>query len=50
VIVFNLSGNGYLDLGAYDSFNHGALEDYEYPAEAVAEAEKDLPKVPNGGK
>ncbi len=50
VIVFNLSGNGYLDLGAYDSFNHGALEDYEYPAEAVAEAEKDLPKVANGGK
>ena len=48
VIVFNLSGNGYLDLGAYDSFNHGALEDFEYPAEAVAEAEKDLPKVKNG--
>jgi tryptophan synthase beta chain len=48
VIVFNLSGNGYLDLGAYDAFNHGALEDYEYPAEAVAEAEKDLPKIPNG--
>jgi tryptophan synthase beta chain len=47
VIVFNLSGNGYLDLGAYDSFNHGALEDYEYPTEAVLEAEKDLPKVAN---
>ena len=47
VIVFNLSGNGYLDLGAYDSFNHGSLEDYEYPADAVAEAEKDLPKVKN---
>jgi tryptophan synthase beta chain len=45
VIVFNLSGNGYLDLGAYDAFNHGALEDYEYPTEAVLEAEKDLPKV-----
>jgi tryptophan synthase beta chain len=47
VIVFNLSGNGYLDLGAYDTFNHGGLEDYEYPSEAVAEAEKDLPKVAN---
>ena len=47
VIVFNLSGNGYLDLGAYDAFNHGALEDYEYPTEAVLEAEKDLPKVAN---
>ncbi len=29
------------------AYNHGALEDYEYPAEAVAEAEKDLPKVAN---
>jgi tryptophan synthase beta chain len=47
VIVFNLSGNGYLDLGAYDAFNHGALEDFEYPTEAVLEAEKDLPKVAN---
>jgi tryptophan synthase beta chain len=45
VIVFNLSGHGYLDLGSYDSFNHGQLEDFEYPAAAVAEAEKDLPKV-----
>jgi tryptophan synthase beta chain len=50
VIVFNFSGHGLLDLAAYDSFNHGALEDYEYPAEAVAEAEKDLPKVANGAK
>jgi tryptophan synthase beta chain len=48
VIVFNFSGHGLLDLAAYDAFNHGALEDYEYPAAAVAEAEKDLPKVPNG--
>jgi predicted alternative tryptophan synthase beta-subunit len=45
VIAFNFSGIGYLDLGAYDAYNHGQLEDYEYPAEAVAEAEKDLPKV-----
>jgi tryptophan synthase beta chain len=48
VIAFNFSGHGFLDLGAYDAYNHGGLEDYEYPAEAVAEAEKDLPKVPNG--
>jgi tryptophan synthase beta chain len=50
VIAFNFSGHGFLDLGSYDVFNHGGLEDYEYPAEAVAEAEKDLPKVPNGSK
>ncbi|MBN1438339.1 MAG: TrpB-like pyridoxal phosphate-dependent enzyme [Anaerolineales bacterium] len=48
VIAFNFSGHGFLDLGAYDVFNHGGLEDFEYPAEAVAEAEKDLPKVNNG--
>jgi len=47
VIVFNLSGHGYLDLGAYDVYNHGQLEDYEYPTSAIAEAEKDLPKVAN---
>jgi tryptophan synthase beta chain len=27
VILFNLSGNGYLDLGAYDSCMSGNLED-----------------------
>ncbi|MBN2084269.1 MAG: TrpB-like pyridoxal phosphate-dependent enzyme [Anaerolineales bacterium] len=48
VIAFNFSGHGFLDLGSYDVFNHGGLEDYEYPLEAIAEAEKDLPKVKNG--
>jgi tryptophan synthase beta chain len=48
VILFNFSGHGMLDLAAYDSFNRGELEDYEYPADAVAEAEKDLPKVKEG--
>jgi tryptophan synthase beta chain len=50
VIAFNFSGHGFLDLAAYDAFNHGALEDYEYPAEAIAEAEKDLPKVNSGAE
>ncbi len=27
VILFNLSGHGFLDLGAYDDFNHGRLLD-----------------------
>src|SRR5512136_3120982 len=45
IILFNLSGNGYFDMTAYQAFNHGALEDYEYPSDAVTEAEKDLPKV-----
>jgi len=45
VIVFNLSGHGHFDLGAYESFLNGKLEDYEYPAEAVQAAMADLPKV-----
>lgn len=46
VILFNLSGHGHFDLGAYEKYLRGELEDYDYPAEAVAEAMKDLPKVP----
>lgn len=45
VILFNLSGHGNFDLGAYEKFLRGELEDYEYPAEAVAEAMNHLPKV-----
>jgi len=43
VILFNLSGHGYFDMGTYDAYNAGKLQDYEYPAEAVAEAQKRLP-------
>ena len=46
VIAFNLSGHGHFDLGAYDQYLHGQLEDYEYPAEAVATAMQDLPVIP----
>jgi len=45
VIAFNLSGHGHFDMAAYDAYNKGLLEDYEYPAEAIAEAMKELPKV-----
>ena len=45
VIAFNLSGHGHFDMVAYDAYNKGQLEDYEYPAEAIAEAMKELPKV-----
>jgi tryptophan synthase beta chain len=44
-ILFNLSGHGHFDMLAYQQYLAGGLEDYEYPAEAVAEAMKDLPKV-----
>jgi tryptophan synthase beta chain len=45
VILFNLSGHGHFDMMAYKAYLDGELEDYEYPAEAVAEAMKSLPEV-----
>ena len=44
-ILFNLSGHGHFDLAAYESYLGSSLEDYEYPAEAIEEAMKDLPQV-----
>lgn len=38
VILFNLCGHGQLDLAAYERYLAGTMEDYEYPAEAVAAA------------
>jgi tryptophan synthase beta chain len=48
VILFNLCGHGHFDLSAYERFLSGKLEDYEYPAEKVAEALKALEAVPVG--
>lgn len=45
VILFNLSGHGHFDMVSYEKYLSNGLEDYEYPAEAVAEAMKDLPQV-----
>lgn len=42
-ILFCLSGNGYLDLPSYDSFNSGKIEDYEYPDSLIEESLKKLP-------
>jgi tryptophan synthase beta chain len=44
-IVFNLCGHGYLDLSAYEAYTAGQLQDYEYPAEKIAEALRGLPAV-----
>ncbi len=49
VIAFNLSGHGHFDMMAYEAYLHGQLEDYEYPADKVAEAMTHLPKVPAMG-
>ena len=45
VIVFNCSGHGYFDLGAYDRYFSGELVDYEYPKEKIEAALAKLPKV-----
>src|SRR5216117_2076509 len=44
-ILFNLSGHGHFDLGAYETFLAGKLQDYEYPAEKIAEALRGVPQV-----
>jgi tryptophan synthase beta chain len=44
-ILFNLSGHGHFDMMAYQQYLAGGLVDYEYPAEAVEEAMKELPQV-----
>ena len=45
VILTNLCGHGHFDMSAYDAYFAGRLQDYEYPAEAVAEAQKRMPVV-----
>src|SRR5947209_8895004 len=45
VILFNLSGHGHFDMAAYDAYFAGKLQDYEYPAEAVAAAQQRMPQV-----
>jgi tryptophan synthase beta chain len=44
-ILFNLSGHGHFDLAAYEAFLAGKLQDYDYPADKVSEALKNLPHV-----
>jgi tryptophan synthase beta chain len=42
-ILLNLSGHGHFDLGAYEAFLAGKLQDYDYPVEKVSEALEHLP-------
>jgi tryptophan synthase beta chain len=44
-IVFNLSGHGHFDLAAYEAYLTGKLQDYDYPAEKIAEALRGVPKI-----
>jgi tryptophan synthase beta chain len=44
-ILFNLSGHGLFDLGGYQQFFAGKLQDFEYPREEVEKAIARLPRV-----
>ena len=44
-ILFNLSGHGHFDLGAYEAYLGGQLQDYEYPTSQVAEALRSVPQI-----
>jgi tryptophan synthase beta chain len=45
VILFNLSGHGHFDLGAYEAYLGGQLRDYAYPEQEIKEAMQHLPDV-----
>ncbi len=45
VILFNLSGHGHFDLGGYQQYLNGELQDYEYPVEEVKKAVATLPQI-----
>jgi tryptophan synthase beta chain len=45
VILFNLSGHGHFDLSAYNAYNTGQLEDFDFPEEAIATIQQRLPKI-----
>ncbi|NIM04830.1 MAG: TrpB-like pyridoxal phosphate-dependent enzyme [Armatimonadetes bacterium] len=44
-ILIAYSGHGFFDLGAYEKYLSGQLEDYEYPKEKIEAALKELPEV-----
>jgi tryptophan synthase beta chain len=44
-LFFNLSGHGHFDMGSYDRYFAGELEDYEYPEEDIKAALDRLPNV-----
>lgn len=46
VILFNWSGHGLLDLGAYGKYFEGQLTDYEIPEEDIAASEKVFENFP----
>jgi tryptophan synthase beta chain len=48
VILVGVCGHGNFDMVSYEKYLAGQLEDYEYPAEKIAEAMAHLPQVAAG--
>jgi len=46
VILLAHSGHGHFDMGAYEQYLSGKLQDYAYPEDMVKQALKSLPEVP----
>jgi tryptophan synthase beta chain len=44
-ILFNLTGHGHLDLGAYEQYLDGKLEDYDHPEEAIKVSMEHVPEA-----
>ncbi len=45
-ILFNLSGHGHFDMGAYDAYLQGRLEDFELPEEEIQRALQAIEPLP----
>ncbi len=45
VILFNLCGHGHFDLGAYERYLQGTLEDYDLPQEKIRVALEGVPNL-----
>jgi tryptophan synthase beta chain len=45
-ILFNLSGHGHFDMGAYTDYFEGKLKDVDYDAEGIRKSLDKLPSVP----
>lgn len=45
VLLVNVTGHGHFDMLSFDKYFAGKLEDYDYPAAAIADSLKHLPEV-----
>ena len=46
VILFNLSGHGHFDMGAYEAYLQGRLEDFELPEDEIDRALRAIESLP----